>query len=118
MNFYIQLKHRNSLETWSATGISFIDTLISYNFSSSVNQAFGNNMIQVDNSPLRFAIFSGDINEDGIIDATDLSLIDNDAFNSVSGYVKTDLNGDNFVDASDLLIADNNAANVIISITP
>ncbi len=38
-------------------------------------------------------------------------MVDNDAFNSVSGYVNTDANGDNFVDASDLSIVDNNAFN-------
>jgi hypothetical protein len=34
-------------------------------------------MTQVDNSPVRFAMFSGDVNQDGTIDATDVALIDN-----------------------------------------
>jgi hypothetical protein len=49
----------------------------------------------------------------------DLSLIDNDAFNFVSGcYLGTDVNLDGTVDASDAAITDNNAANFIGVATP
>ena len=89
-----------------------------YSFLSSANTAFGNNQIQVDASPVRFAIYGGDSNQDGQVDATDLAQIDNAAFNFVTGYVNTDLTGDNVVDASDGAIADNNAANFVGKITP
>ncbi|MBK6505118.1 MAG: hypothetical protein IPG02_05505 [Ignavibacteria bacterium] len=56
--------------------------------------------------------------QDGTVDATDLSLIDNDASNFLSGYLVTDLNGDRFTDGSDYLIADNNAYNFISAIRP
>jgi len=75
-------------------------------------------MKQVDASPLRFAIYSGDVNQDGIVDGTDASLVDNDAFNFVTGYVGTDVNGDDVVEASDAAIVDNNAFNFVGSITP
>jgi len=75
-------------------------------------------MKQVDASPVRFAVYSGDVNQDGIVDASDVSTVDNDAFNSLSGYVTSDLNGDYFVDASDLGIVDNNALNAVSVITP
>ena len=52
--------------------------------------------------------------QDGIIDAGDLSEIDNDILNSVFGYVKTDINGDEIVDASDLSAVDNNLGIVVI----
>ena len=55
---------------------------------------------------------------DGIIDAGDIRMVDNHAYNSTSGYVNTDVNGDNFVDATDLMIVDNNIFNGIISIRP
>ena len=71
-----------------------------------------------DASPVRFAIFGGDINQDGTVDATDVSTIDNDAQNFVSGYVVTDLTGDDFVDGTDFAIADNNAANFVSVIRP
>jgi hypothetical protein len=75
-------------------------------------------MIQVDASPVRFAIFGGDVNQDGTVDATDVSTIDNDASNFISGYVVTDLTGDDFVDGTDFSIADNNAANFVSVVRP
>jgi hypothetical protein len=117
-NYYVAVKHRNSIETWSYMGNSFFLSSLVYNFSDTASKAFGNNQIQVDNSPLKFALYSGDVNQDGVIDAADLSLIDVDASNFISGYVATDLNGDDFTDATDLSIADNNAANFITIIRP
>ena len=66
----------------------------------------------------RWGNFSGDVNQDNTIDASDLALIDNDATNFISGYVVTDLTGDDFVDGTDFAIADNNAANFVGAITP
>ena len=113
-NYYLRLVHRNCIETWS----SLPQSLVNYDFTSAVSQAFGSNMIQVDNAPIRFAIYSGDVNQDGTIDAGDLSNVENDALNSLSGYVQTDLTGDDFVDAGDLSIVENNAALGVSVITP
>lgn len=111
--YYIQFVHRNSIETWSAAPQSFTGGIMNFNFASSFIQAFGNNLIQIDNSPIRFGIFGGDTNQDGTVDATDVSAIDNDAANFAGGYILTDLTGDEFVDATDFAIADNNAANFV-----
>ena len=81
--------------------ISHSEYEVSGNPQSSASQAFGNNMKQVDLSPVKFAIYSGDVNQDGVVDAADLSLIDNASFNFVTGYVTPDVNGDSIVDASD-----------------
>jgi hypothetical protein len=62
---------------------------------------------------VRFAVYGGDVNRDGAVDATDVALIDNDAFGFLGGYLVTDLTGDNFVDGTDFAIADNNAANFV-----
>ena len=108
-SYYIVVRHRNSLETWSSVWVpSYLDT-INYDFSSSLSKAFGSNMKQVDNSPSVSAIVIGDVNQDGTIDGSDLSMIDNDISDFASGYRVTDLNGDEFIDASDAAIADNNA---------
>lgn len=118
--YYVQVKHRNCLETWSKSGGEAYTRglAFSYNFTTAAAQSFGSNMIQVDASPVRYAVYSGEINKDGTIDATDVAGIDNDAAAFVSGYVVADLNGDRFVDATDALIADNNAANFISIIRP
>ncbi|MBS1517444.1 MAG: hypothetical protein JSS91_05095 [Bacteroidetes bacterium] len=118
--YYIRINHRNTIETWSRPGgeIFTSGNLMNYNFTDLITKAFGNNLINVDNSPLRYAIYSGDVNQDGTIDLTDGSLIDNDAFNFISGYVQTDVNGDGIVDLADAVYADNNALNFVSRITP
>lgn len=111
--YYLALKHRNSIETWSSSGVMFNSGLMNYDFSSALSSAYGNNMIQIDNSPVRYGIYSGDVNKDGTIDASDLLLIENDAYNFVSGFRATDLTGDNSTDGSDYSICDNNAFSLI-----
>jgi len=72
------------------------------------NNAYGDNQKQVE--PGVFAIYSGDINQDGIIDIFDQVQLDNDVFNFSGGYVPTDLNGDASVDLFDQVILDNNVS--------
>lgn len=127
---YLQIKHRNSIETWSkkpnsitfntlfSTHFQAFTSFLKFDFSSSPGTAFGGNQILVDTSPNKFAIYSGDINQDGIVDASDVSDVNNDAFNSVSGYVQTDVTGDDFVDAEDVSITNNNSFRGINVITP
>jgi len=117
-SYYIVLKHRNSIETWSSSGNSFVDNSLVYDFTAAANKAYGSNQIQVDITPVKFAIYSGDVNQDGVVDGTDAALVDNDAFNFVTGYVNSDVNGDEVVDGSDAAIVDNNAYNFVGKITP
>ncbi len=118
-NYYIAFKHRNSIETWSPAPIAFSNSVpAAHDFTASVSQAYGSNMMQIDNAPVRFGIFNGDVDQDGTVDASDLSLIDNDATNFAGGYVPTDVNGDSFIDGTDYSIADNNATNFVSVIRP
>ncbi|MEO8448016.1 MAG: choice-of-anchor B family protein [bacterium] len=118
--YYIVLKHRSSIETWSKAGGETYNAMAfgNYDFTSSDTQAYGNNMISVDASPVRFALYGGDSNQDGIVDAKDLSLINNDALNFGTGYRSTDIDGNNTVDVSDLLIAYNNAVGFVSVVMP
>jgi hypothetical protein len=118
LDYYLNLKHRNSIETWSKTPQMFINNSLSYDFTTAAAKAYGDNMLPVDLSPIEFAIYGGDVNQDGTIDATDVSMIDNDAFYFVGGHVLTDLTGDSFVDGTDFAIADNNAANFVSVVRP
>lgn len=117
-NYYFVLEHRNRVQTWSAVPLSISNNKINYDFTSASSQAFGNNQILVDSSPLRYAIYNGDVNQSGTVDLTDLILCFNDASHLVSGYVNTDLNGDNFVDITDVSIAFSNANIFVHTITP
>ena len=116
VSYYLQTKHRNSIETWSKSGgETFSNSVLNYDFTTSANKAYGSNQILLGS---KYCIRSGDINQDGTVDASDLSNVDNDAYNSLSGYVRTDVTGDNFVDAGDVSIVDNNAFNSVSSVTP
>ncbi|MEO7358345.1 MAG: LamG-like jellyroll fold domain-containing protein [Ignavibacteria bacterium] len=118
--YYISILHRNSIETWSSSLIGFdnFGSQASYDFTTDSTKAYGNNVIQINNSPVKFANYGGDVNQDGFVDATDAGAIDNDASNFVTGYVNSDVTGDNFVDASDASLVDNNAANFVTKVTP
>jgi hypothetical protein len=115
--YYIQLKHRNSLETWSKSGgESFTRGVIfNYDFTTSQGQAYGGNMIL---NGSKYCIYSGDINSDGIIELTDVIATGNDANNFVTGYAVSDLTGNNITDLDDLLIAFNNSAAFVSVVKP
>ena len=116
-NYYIQVKHRNSIETWSRAGGEYFspgDNFI-YDFTDNISKAFGNNLML---KGTMYCIYSGDINQDGTIDGADGLMIENDAANFITGYTLTDLNGDEITDGSDAVIADNNASNFINAVTP
>lgn len=115
--YYLQIKHRNSIETWNS-GSVFTGGMQTYDFTVSAGAAYGSNQIQVDSSPVKFAVFGGDVNQDRTVDITDVSIIDNDIFNFASGYTVTDLNGDEIIDLSDISIADNNSFNFVSAVLP
>lgn len=60
--------------------------------------------------------YGGDVERDGIVDALDISIVENAASVSLSGYVVEDLTGDNFVDVEDLSLVDNNTYFTVSSI--
>lgn len=116
--YYIELKHRNSIETWSKTTQTFAGNSLTYNFTTAKTQAYGDNMINVDASPVRFAVYNGDVNQDGVIDLNDVLQTYNAANVFASGYVVTDINGDNITDLSDILIAYNNSTVFVAVVRP
>lgn len=116
-NFYLVIKHKNSIETWSATPVSFTAGEISpYNFTQSAAQAFGNNQVEVEYGV--WAIYTGDLNADGNIDINDYVLWESDYNNLASGNISTDLNGDGNVDIADYPIWETNYNNLVSVIMP
>lgn len=112
--YYIVVKHRNSIETWSKAGGEVFNrgNIFTYSFIFFQSQAYNNNLAQIDPNPF-FGMYGGDVNQDYSIDLSDLAAIDNAVYNFASGYIVTDLNGDNIADLSDYSIADNNAYNFV-----
>jgi hypothetical protein len=84
--------------------------------NAQTNNAYGDNQKEVE--PGVFAIYSGDVNQDGVIDVLDQGMLDNDMFNFAFGYVVTDLNGDAVVDLLDQGFLDNNMFNFVGVISP
>jgi len=109
VSYYIVLKHRNSIETWSMMPVLFSSGNLNYDFTVAPEMAFGSNMALIDSSPLRYGLYSGDINQEGHVDLADVLSVYNNARTFTSGYKSSDLNGDNLTDLSDVLIAYNNA---------
>jgi hypothetical protein len=115
-SYYIVIKHRNHLETWSALPQTFsLNSESSYDFTTTQSQAFGNNLIYSNGA---WCIYGGDINHDGFVDGADMAILDNDLYNYISGYVAADVNGDQFVDGADMAILDNNLYNYIGVVKP
>jgi hypothetical protein len=118
-SYYLSIHHRNTIETWSASAITITSGgSVSYNFTSENSQAFGNNMKQIDALPLRFGIYSGDQNQDGFVNLTDVVNVYNNATTFINGYVASDMNGDNITDLSDIVITSNNAGAFVGKVTP
>jgi subtilisin-like proprotein convertase family protein len=120
VDYYIQLDHRNSLNTYSGVTVNFnpLTSQGTFLFNSFASQAYGNNQIQVDNTPNRFAIYSGDINKNGFIDLTDVIADYNDVTSFATGYVKSDVTGNNITDLTDLLLVYNNSVFFVSEILP
>lgn len=117
-NYYFDVTHFNTIETWSRPGgeaLASDNSVYNFNFTDSDTKAFGNNLkLKTD----KYCMYSGDVNQDGFIDLSDLQLIDNDVYNiTIGSYHPSDLNGDNIVDLSDMQIGENNN-NFISVISP
>ncbi|MHC1774638.1 MAG: PKD domain-containing protein [Lentimicrobium sp.] len=113
--YYIVVKHRNSIETWNASPVSFSAASLNYNFSSSADQALGSNLKLVAG---KYLIFGGDVNQDGVIDTGDFSQVDNDAANFISGYSTSDVNGDGVMNFDDIDLIKNNASIFVVKVLP
>ena len=114
-NYYISIRHRNSIETTSSNPVSFSSAAITYEFDSPSKAYGGNLQLMIDGA---FTIFGGDVNQDGSIDTGDMTPVDNDSEAYQFGYINTDVNGDGTIDTADMTIVDNNSANYVESAHP
>ena len=108
--------------TVSASAVSFAGSTITYDFSTDVAQAYSNGWIT---PPLNnwhnlgvFVIWGGDVNQDGIVDSSDMNPVDNASTAITFGYVPEDCDGSGLVDSGDMNIVDNNSTKIVMSQTP
>ncbi|MEJ5263660.1 MAG: endonuclease/exonuclease/phosphatase family protein [Ignavibacterium sp.] len=99
--YYLVVKHRNSLETWSSIPINFINDLVNYDFTTSSGKAYGNNLKLING---KWCIITGDVNQDGFIEISDLNNVFINSVLNIGGYVNTDLNGNSLTDSTDVNI--------------
>ncbi|MFM9051991.1 MAG: IPT/TIG domain-containing protein, partial [Bacteroidota bacterium] len=88
-SYYLIIRHRNSMETWSSVPINFSNLALSYDFSNNDANSFGNNVKNLGGG--KFGLYSGDVNQDNIIDLTDLNSISSATANGPSGYLSQDI---------------------------
>nr|MBP7270922.1 hypothetical protein [Bacteroidia bacterium] len=115
-SYYIVLRNRNHLETWSAAPVPFLESGTAYDFTDASGKAYGANQMELE--PGVWGIWSGDVNQDRLIEATDYSLAENAVVNFAFGYVPEDLTGDQLVEASDYSLIENNLLLFLFVITP
>ncbi len=114
--YYLVVKHRNGLETWSANPITVTGAPSTYDFSDAANKAYGSNQQTLGGGV--FGIYSGDLNADENIDLGDLSILENDIVLFSFGYFASDINGDGNVDILDSPTEEANIINFIFSMHP
>jgi len=112
---YIALRHRNAMETWSANPVTMGQT-VSYDFTTAASQAYGNNQFHLGNGV--YALWSGDLNQDGVIESADYLKQETDLLSILFGYYHTDLNGDGVVESSDYILMENNLIRIIFAAKP
>jgi hypothetical protein len=119
-NYYVALKHRNSVETWSAEPVTIASTG-SYDFSTSLSSAYtdGLNDAMKSVSGGKYALYAGDVNQDGLIDLFDVQITENNAAGGLLfGYDVSDCNGDGLTDIFDIQLIENNSTLSIFASRP
>lgn len=107
--YYLVVKSVNMVETWSASTVTFDQNGASYDFTSAISQAYGNNQVLSGGIP---SVFQGDANQDGFVDGSDVIL----TYNNSTSFITTpatDFNCDGTTDLSDIILAFNNATNFV-----
>lgn len=115
-SYYLAVKHRNTLQTWTAYPIFRGECPLEYDFTVNSSSAYGSNQVEVE--PNRWAFYTGDINQDENIDLLDISFLENDINAFQFGYFSTDLNGDGNVDLLDGPLLEGNVNGFIYSVHP
>jgi hypothetical protein len=103
-SYYIIVKHRNHIETWSQI-VSFAGQIINYNFTDAASKAWANNMVNIGG---KYCIYTGDTNKDQYVDGFDIVITFNLNKLGSFGYQVSDINGDGFIDGFDLVKVFNN----------
>jgi hypothetical protein len=104
-NYFIIVKGRNALETWSTGTFGFNSPDTTYDFTTAANKAWGSNQKLLDTGV--YGLYSGDINHDGFVNYQDFVLVNSRISQAMPGYFPEDLNGDLLVESVDYSMIEN-----------
>ena len=110
-SFYITVNNHNTLKTWSSNSLLF-SMNTNYDFTNAASKAFGNNQKNLGDG--RFALFSGDVNQDSQINITDFEDLKNAIQLFPFGYLIKDLTGDYLIESADFSLLENNIGRIIM----
>jgi len=115
--YYITIRHRNSLVIVSANPVSFASDVITQSFGRPSDVYRGRLKSVGKNAD--YAIYAGDVNQDDIIDLSDVSIIFNVyTLGILSGYIPEDINGNGIIDDADNQFIELGSDQAIKAITP
>lgn len=120
-SYYFSIHSRNALRVCTAYPIAW-GGFLNLDFADP-NNVYSSIYNLYDAGGGNFCLYSGDVNDDGYIDTSDVTFVDNDnldgKFYDVNPPILgTDVNGDGYVDTADVTITDNNNLNGIQGIYP
>ncbi len=98
-NLFGIIWHRNHLGIMSSQPLSVVTGVLSYNFTTSEDKAYGQPNPQKEVAPGVWAMIAGDGNKDGKVDAADKSMWSSSA--GQSGYLQGDYNMDTQINNCD-----------------
>lgn len=82
-NYYITIRHRNSIETTSDSPVSFADQVVDYSFDM-ISSAFGSNLREMSDGWI--VIYTSDVDQNGTVDTGDITPVENLSNQYFSGY--------------------------------
>ncbi|MBL0103410.1 MAG: putative metal-binding motif-containing protein [Bacteroidetes bacterium] len=106
-DFYIVIKHRSSLEIWSAISYTISDNF-TFDCQMDPAQVLGSNLADLGNG--FYGMWSGDVNQDGLIDENDFVSVETDLPLFSQGYLSQDLDGNQIIESADYSLIENNSA--------
>jgi hypothetical protein len=113
--YYLVLRHRNTLETWSSAPVRVLNNM-TYSFSLSASNSYGSNVCNMGDG--NFALWSGDVDQNGTIDHTDISSIESSSILFTTGYDQDDITGDNMVELTDYSLIESNFSVGLLVLKP
>ena len=116
---YLVVKHHNHLSV-ASNPISSFSGVISYDFSTDLSHAYKYNPADpnpmVQSSFRKWCMWSGDINEDGLVDHTDSGMVDNLVrVQARDEYLSADITMDGSVDSRDMIFLNSSVRTAPIS---